>query len=188
MGPTASGKTGMAVELVQRFPFAIINVDSVQVYRGMDIGTGKPDKATLSRAPHRLIDIKDPSEAYSASDFREDAIQEVGNVLTLGKTPLLVGGTMLYFKVLRDGLAAMPHADAETRNEIEALAEEKGWEEVHHKLAQVDPESAHRIHANDPQRLQRALEIFLVSGKTMTQLHAEEQEAKKENGDSLPVN
>ena len=188
MGPTASGKTGMAVELVQRFPFAIINVDSVQVFRGMDIGTGKPDKATLSRAPHRLIDIKDPSEAYSASDFREDAIQEVGNVLTLGKTPLLVGGTMLYFKVLRDGLAAMPHADVETRNEIEALAEEKGWEEVHHKLAQVDPESAHRIHANDPQRLQRALEIFLVSGKTMTQLHAEEQEAKRENGDSLPFN
>ena len=188
MGPTASGKTGMALELVERFPFAIINVDSAQVYRGMDIGTGKPDKATLSRAPHRLIDIKDPSEAYSAADFREDAIQEVGNVLTLGKTPLLVGGTMLYFKVLRDGLAAMPHADVETRNEIEALADEKGWEEVHHKLTEVDPESAHRIHANDPQRLQRALEIFLVSGKTMTQLHAAEQEAKSKNGDSPPFN
>ena len=188
MGPTASGKTGMAVELVQRFPFAIINVDSAQVYRDMDIGTGKPDKATLSRAPHRLIDIKDAGETYSASDFREDAIQEIGNVLALGKTPLLVGGTMLYFKSLRDGLASMPHADVETRNEIEALVKEKGWEEVHHKLTQVDPESAQRIHPNDPQRLQRALEIFLVSGKTMTQFHTEEQEAKSENGDSLPFN
>ncbi|NKB35064.1 MAG: tRNA (adenosine(37)-N6)-dimethylallyltransferase MiaA [Pseudomonadales bacterium] len=188
MGPTSSGKTGMAVELVQRFPFEIINVDSAQVYRGMDIGTGKPDKATLSTAPHRLIDIKDPSEAYSASDFREDAIQEIGNVLTLGKTPLLVGGTMLYFKVLRDGLAAMPHADAEIRSEIETLAKEKGWEEVHQKLAQVDPDSAQRIHPNDPQRLQRALEIYLVSGKTMSQFHAEEQEKKGKEGVALPFN
>jgi tRNA dimethylallyltransferase len=188
MGPTASGKTGMAVELVQRFAFDIINVDSAQVYRGMDIGTGKPDAATLSKAPHRLLSIKDPSEPYSASDFRTDALREIAHVLTLGKTPLLVGGTMLYFKVLRDGLAAMPQADADVRAEIEAMAKGKGWEEVHQWLQRVDPESAARIHPNDPQRLQRALEIFLVSGKSMTQFHAEEQARKREESESLPFN
>lgn len=175
MGPTASGKTAMAVEMVQRFPIDIINVDSAQIYRGMNIGTGKPDQSTLSIAPHRLIDIKDPAEAYSASDFREDALKEITQVLTLGKTPLLVGGTMLYFKVLRDGLAAMPNANPVVRAEIEAMAEELGWEAVHEKLAEVDPESAERIHPNDPQRLQRALEVFMVSGRTLTQFHEEEQ-------------
>lgn len=188
MGPTASGKTGMAVELVQQFPFDIVSVDSAQVYRGMDIGTGKPDASTLSKAPHRLLSIKDPSEPYSAAGFRTDALREIAQVLTLGKTPLLVGGTMLYFKALRDGMAAMPQADADIRAEIEGLGNEKGWEEVHHWLQRVDPESAARIHPNDPQRLQRALEIFLVSGKTMTQFHAEEQARKREERESLPFN
>ena len=188
MGPTASGKTGMAVELVQRFAFDIINVDSAQVYRGMDIGTGKPDRATLSEAPHRLLDIKDPSEPYSASDFRVDALHEIAHIFSVGKTPLLVGGTMLYFKVLRDGLAAMPQADAGVRVEIESLAKEKGWEEVHQWLERVDPKSAARIHPNDLQRLQRALEIYLISGKPMSQFYMEDQARKAQENESLPFN
>lgn len=188
MGPTASGKTGMAVELVQRFAFDIINVDSAQVYRGMDIGTGKPDRATLSEAPHRLLDIKDPSEPYSASDFRVDALHEIAHIFSVGKTPLLVGGTMLYFKVLRDGLAAMPQADAGVRVEIESLAKEKGWEEVHQWLERVDPKSAARIHPNDPQRVQRALEIYLISGKSMSQFYMEDQARRAQENESLPFN
>lgn len=176
MGPTASGKTALAIDMLQRHPFQIINVDSAQVYRGMDIGTGKPGSETLEKYPHRLIDIRDPAEAYSASDFRKDALAEIEDVLAQGDTPLLVGGTMLYFKVLRDGLAEMPHADAGVRTEIEAMAQELGWGYVHEQLARVDPESAARIHPNDPQRLQRALEVFLVSGRTMTQLHADEND------------
>lgn len=171
MGPTAIGKTDLAVDLVQQFPLQIVSVDSAQVYRGMDIGTGKPDAQTLERAPHRLIDISDPANAYSAADFRADAIREIEDVLSQGTTPLLVGGTMLYFKVLRDGLAEMPQADPAIRQEIEDLAEAEGWEAVHAKLQQVDPTSAARIHPNDPQRLSRALEIYLVSGKTMTDFH-----------------
>ena len=188
MGPTASGKTGMAVELVQRFAFDIINVDSAQVYRGMDIGTGKPDRATLNEVPHRLLDIKDPSEPYSASDFRVDALREIAHILSVGKTPLLVGGTMLYFKVLRDGLAAMPQADAGVRVEIESVAKEKGWEEVHQWLERVDPKSAARIHPNDPQRLQRALEIYLISGKPMSQFYMEDQARRAQENESLPFN
>ena len=188
MGPTASGKTGMAVELVQRFAFDIINVDSAQVYRGMDIGTGKPDRATLSEAPHRLLDIKDPSEPYSASDFRVDALHEIAHIFSVGKTPLLVGGTMLYFKVLRDGLAAMPQADAGVRVEIESVAKEKGWEEVHQWLERVDPKSAARIHPNDPQRVQRALEIYLISGKSMSQFYMEDQARRAQENESLPFN
>lgn len=179
MGPTASGKTALAVELVKRYPFQIISVDSAQVYRGMNIGTGKPTKEILDIAPHRLIDIVDPAVAYSASEFRSDAIAEIQDVLAQGGTPLLVGGTMLYFRVLRDGLAEMPHADSSVRAEIGELAEHEGWEAVHRELARVDPESAARIHPNDPQRLQRALEVFRVSGKTMTALHNEEQTAPK---------
>ncbi len=178
----------MAVELVQRFPFDIVSVDSAQVYKGMDIGTGKPDKTTLSIAPHRLLDIKDPNEPYSASDFRRDALTEIAKIFTLGKTPLLVGGTMLYFKALRDGLADMPEADIDVRAEIESLAQDQSWEAVHKKLAEVDPESAQRIHPNDPQRLQRALEIYLVSGKTMSEYHAEEQRLKAAEGVDLPFN
>jgi len=185
MGPTASGKTGMAVELVQRFPCQIISVDSAQVYRGLNIGSGKPDQDILDVAPHRLIDIVDPSYAYSASEFRSDAIREIEEVLAAGDTPLLVGGTMLYFKVLRDGLADMPNADPEVRQQIIDTAAEHGWEAVHQQLQEVDPQSAARIHPNDPQRLQRALEVFRVSGKTMSELHREDQQAP---GLELPFN
>ena len=173
MGPTAAGKTQFAMDLSDRFSSTLINVDSAQVYRGMDIGTGKPDATTRRRYPHRLMDIRDPSEIYSASQFRADAIQEMSDALVRGKTPVLVGGTMLYFKVLRDGLAAMPNANPRVRKQIETLAAESGWETVHAELKKVDPESAARIHANDPQRLQRALEVFLLTGKSLTALHRE---------------
>lgn len=174
MGPTASGKTNLAIELVQRLPCEIINVDSAQIYRGMDIGTGKPDSQTLLRAPHRLLDILDPAQAYSVSQFREDALREMVSIRDTGRIPLLVGGTMMYFKALRDGLASMPAADADVRQQILDVAEAQGWAAVHARLQAVDPESARRIHPNDPQRLQRALEIYLISGKTMTELHHEE--------------
>ena len=178
----------MAVELVKRHPFQIVSVDSTQVYRNMDIGSGKPDEQTLAIAPHRLIDFQDPCQPYSASSFRKDALREIKAVLDEGDTPLLVGGSMLYFKVLRDGLADMPNADSEVRQEIEALAQKEGWEAVHKELALVDPISAARIHPNDPQRLQRALEVFLVSGKSMTDLHREEHQEREESKSSLPVN
>lgn len=178
----------MAVQLVERRDFQIISVDSAQVYRGMDIGTGKPDANTLKIAPHRLIDILDPSQVYSASDFRRDALAAIDAVVAEGDIPLLVGGSMLYFKVLRDGLAEMPHADAQVRTEIEEMAERQGWESVHRHLARVDPESATRIHPNDPQRLQRALEVFLVSGKTMTQLHEQEKADSSDPEQALPFN
>ena len=179
LGPTAAGKTALAVELVRRHRFQIVSVDSAQIYRGMDIGTGKPDSDILKLAPHRLIDIRDPAEVYSASEFRRDVQVHIDEILRQGDTPLLVGGTMLYFKVLRDGLADMPNADPQVRREIEALAADQGWAGVHRQLVQVDPESAARIHPNDLQRLQRSLEVFLVSGKTMTQLHTEERSARE---------
>jgi len=185
MGPTASGKTGLAVELVQQYPFQIVNVDSAQIYQHMDIGTGKPTQEILEIAPHRLIDVVDPVETYSASQFRTDVLTEIEDIVEQGDTPLLVGGTMLYFRVLRDGLADMPHANPEIRAEIEALAQSQGWAAVHRQLAEVDPESADRIHPNDPQRLQRALEVFRVSGRTMTSLHAEMQMNQQAE---LPVN
>ena len=175
MGPTASGKTALAVDLVLEHPFQIVSVDSAQVYQQMDIGTGKPEQAVLDVAPHRLIDFIDPAEPYSASQFRTDAFREIDEILDVGDTPLLVGGTMLYFRVLRDGLADMPHADAAVRAEIEKLAMEQGWAAVHEQLAAVDPQSAARIHPNDPQRLQRALEVYRVSGRTLTSLHSDAQ-------------
>ena len=173
MGPTACGKTRVAVELARQLPVEIISVDSALVYRGLDIGSGKPDAATLAQAPHRLIDIRDPAESYSAADFRKDAIREMRDIVARGNIPLLVGGTMLYFKALRDGLAEMPSADAAVRARILELAEKEGWGAVHRRLQQVDPAAARRIHPNDPQRLQRALEVFEVSGRTMSELHAE---------------
>ena len=173
MGPTASGKTSLAVDLVQQHPFQIVSVDSAQIYQQMNIGTGKPQKGVLDIAPHRLIDFIDPAVPYSASQFRTDAFREIDEILEFGDTPLLVGGTMLYFRVLRDGLADMPHADPEVRAEIEKLAQEQGWEAVHQQLAAVDPDSAARIHPNDPQRTQRALEVYRISGKTITSFHAE---------------
>lgn len=184
MGPTASGKTALAVELAGRLPVEIISVDSAQVYRGMDIGSGKPDAATLARAPHRLIDINDPSEPYSAADFRRDALRHIGDIIDSGRIPLLVGGTMLYFKVLRDGLARLPGASPAVRAEIEALARAQGWAAVHARLAEVDPDSARRIHPNDPQRLQRALEVYRLSGRPLSRLQREQ--APRDGSMGLP--
>ena len=178
MGPTASGKTNLAVELVKVHPFEIINVDSAQIYRGMDIGTGKPCQATLKIAPHRLLDIRDPAEFYSAADFQVDATREIFTIIKSGKVPLLVGGTMLYFRVLRDGLADLPKANKKVREDIEIMAKNHGWDRVHNQLALVDPEAAARIHPKDPQRLQRALEVFLVSGKRLTEFFTEEAEKR----------
>lgn len=173
MGPTACGKTRVAAQLAQELPVEIISVDSALVYRGLDIGSGKPDAATLAQAPHRLIDIRDPAETYSAANFRSDAIREMSTIVKQGKLPLLVGGTMLYFKALREGLAPMPSADAEVRARILELARQEGWGAVHQRLAEVDPVAAQRIHPNDPQRLQRALEVYELSGRAMSELHAE---------------
>lgn len=176
MGATASGKTAVAVELVQRLPLEIISVDSAQIYRDLNIGTGKPDADVLRIAPHHLIDILDAAQVYSAADFCRDATEAIATVLAKGKTPLLVGGTMLYFKALRDGLATLPKADQKVRQSIEALAAERGWAAVHAQLQRIDPESAARIHPNDPQRLQRALEVYQVTGRTLTSLHQLERE------------
>ncbi|MDO9522015.1 MAG: tRNA (adenosine(37)-N6)-dimethylallyltransferase MiaA [Pseudohongiella sp.] len=180
MGPTASGKTALAIELVQRFPMEIISVDSAQIYRGMDIGTGKPDAATLEIAPHRLIDFLDPAESYSAARFCVDARREMAEIRARGNIPLLTGGTMLYFKALRDGLAQMPAADEKVRAEILTMANSGGWAAVHAELMQVDPVSGARIHPNDPQRLQRALEVYRVSGRSLTDW---QREAQQKSGD-----
>jgi tRNA dimethylallyltransferase len=170
MGPTASGKTDLAVELVKRLPCEIISVDSAMVYRGMDIGTAKPSSEILEAAPHRLIDILDPVEPYSAARFREDALREMDEIARGGRIPLLVGGTMLYFRALEHGLAELPPANAEVRARIEEQARIQGWEALHRRLAEVDPESAARIHPNDPQRIQRALEVFELTGRRLTEL------------------
>lgn len=187
MGPTASGKTALAIELVQRYPFVIINVDSAQIYRGMDIGTGKPDAATLRLAPHRLIDFLDPAESYSAARFRNDVIREMADIRQQAGIPLLVGGTMLYFKALRDGLAVLPGADPEVRAQITKMAQQDGWPAVHARLAEVDSVAAQRIHPNDPQRLQRALEVFMVAGRSMTDLQARNQTDDKLSEDLMFV-
>jgi tRNA dimethylallyltransferase len=170
MGPTASGKTGAAVELVQRLPVELISVDSALVFRDMDIGTAKPDAATLARAPHHLIDIIDPTEAYSAAAFRHDALRLMADITARGKIPLLVGGTMLYFKALREGLSPLPQADAEVRAKLDAEIAQHGIEYLHARLAKVDAETAARLHSTDTQRIQRAMEIYLVSGKPMSEL------------------
>jgi tRNA dimethylallyltransferase len=171
MGPTASGKTGLAVELCQRFPVEIISVDSALVYRGMDIGTAKPDAATLKLAPHRLIDIRDAAEAYSAAEFCADALREMRSITAAGKVPLLVGGTMLYFRALEYGLSELPAADPAVRKRLEQQAAEIGWSGMHELLRQKDPQAASRIHPNDPQRIQRALEVISVSGQSMSDLY-----------------
>ncbi len=168
MGPTASGKTQLAIELVQRFPFEIISVDSAMVYRGMDIGTAKPTADILRIAPHHLIDICDPAEAYSAAQFCHDASRAIENILARNKIPLLVGGTMLYFRALQRGLAEMPSADSTLRAELTREGTEKGWGYLHQQLAQVDPDAAKRIHPNDSQRIQRALEVYRLTGKSLT--------------------
>ncbi len=149
MGPTASGKTDLAIRLRQKYPVEIISVDSALIYRGMDIGTAKPDAQELALAPHRLIDILDPSEAYSAADFRRDALKEMADIVAQGKIPLLVGGTMLYFKALLEGLSPLPAADPVIRQQIEREAETLGWQALHDQLQQIDPVSAQRIHPKD---------------------------------------
>lgn len=170
MGPTASGKTALAIELAKRLPCDIISVDSALVYRGMDIGTAKPTAEEQAQAPHRLLDLIDPTEAYSAADFRRDALREIESIVAQGRIPLLVGGTMLYYKALLEGLSPLPEADPLIRKTIEAEAAQIGWDALHQQLQYIDPVSAARIHQNDPQRLSRALEVYRISGKTLTEL------------------
>jgi tRNA dimethylallyltransferase len=179
MGPTASGKTDLAIRLRQKFPVEIISVDSALIYKGMNIGTAKPNEHELALAPHRLIDILDPSEVYSAADFRRDALNAMNEIVSQGKIPLLVGGTMLYYKALLEGLSPLPAANPDIRQQIEQEALTLGWKVLHDKLTEVDPVSAERIHPNDPQRLSRALEVYRISGKTLTEL-------TQIKGDELP--
>lgn len=179
MGPTASGKTALAIRLRQTLPVELISVDSALVYKGMDIGTAKPDAHELSQAPHRLLDIIDPAQAYSAADFRRDALKAMAEIVAAGRIPLLVGGTILYFKALLEGLSPLPSADPTIRAEIERQAAEQGWDALHRKLQDIDPVAAQRIHPNDPQRLSRALEVFFISGKTLTEL-------TQTSGEALP--
>ncbi|MCV6627235.1 MAG: tRNA (adenosine(37)-N6)-dimethylallyltransferase MiaA [Cellvibrionaceae bacterium] len=176
MGPTASGKTDLALALAERMPLEIISVDSALVYRGMDIGSAKPNAEELAAVPHHLIDIRDPAEPYSAADFVRDAEALAADIVSRGKLPLFAGGTMLYFKALLEGLADMPPADPQVRAQIEALATAEGWPEVHRQLALVDPESAQRIHPNHSQRLSRALEVYKVSGVTMSEWRHKQHE------------
>ena len=177
MGPTASGKTDLAIQLRQQLPVEVISVDSALIYRGMDIGTAKPSKAEQALAPHRLIDICDPAESYSAANFRTDALREMQEISAQGKIPLLVGGTMLYYKALLEGLSPLPSADEKVRSEIEAKAALIGWDGLHQELSKIDPISAQRINPNDSQRINRALEVFYLTGKTLTELTAQKGEA-----------
>ncbi|MBC7002575.1 tRNA (adenosine(37)-N6)-dimethylallyltransferase MiaA [Photobacterium sp. BZF1] len=179
MGPTASGKTDLAIRLRQQLPVELISVDSALIYKDMDIGTAKPDADELAQAPHRLIDIRDPAQSYSAADFRADALKEMADIVAQGRIPLLVGGTMLYYKALLEGLSPLPAADPAIRAQIEQEAADKGWQAMHEELVRIDPVSGARIHPNDPQRLSRALEVFRISGKTLTEL-------TKTQGDALP--
>jgi tRNA dimethylallyltransferase len=177
MGPTACGKTDLAVALAARFPLEVISVDSALVYRDMDIGTAKPDATTLAACPHHLIDVVDPTERYSADRFRGDALALMADIVARGRVPLLVGGTMLYFKVLKEGLAAMPKADQELRVELEQQADKGGWPLLHAELARLDPVSAARIKPNDAQRIQRALEVCRLSGRPMSDLFSDSESA-----------
>jgi len=180
MGPTASGKTGAAVELYSKLPVELISVDSALVFRDMDIGTAKPDAVTLAQAPHHLIDIIPPTEAYSAASFRSDALRLMAEITVRGKIPLLVGGTMLYFKALEGGLGGLPAANPEVRAALDAEAAIIGWPGMHQKLQRIDPETAARLEPNDTQRIQRALEVHAVSGETMSSLFA------KQTSEQLP--
>jgi tRNA dimethylallyltransferase len=174
IGPTASGKTALAFELATRFPCDIVSVDSAQVFRDMNVGTAKPDAATLARFPHRLIDLITPEQRYSAAAFRSDALREMAAIAAAGRVPLLVGGTMLYVKALREGLADLPQADPALRAGIDAEAAACGWPALHAELAQLDPETAARLKPTDAQRIQRALEVVRLSGRTMGSFFAEQ--------------
>jgi tRNA dimethylallyltransferase len=168
MGPTATGKTDIAAELFKRLPIALISVDSALVYRGMDIGTAKPSREFLNNVPHHLIDICEPDETYSAAKFRDDALLAIDEIHSKNRIPLLVGGTGLYFRALESGISELPDANAEVRQLLESEARDIGWQAMHDRLAEIDPVSADRIHPNDPQRIQRALEIYEISGRSMT--------------------
>ena len=178
MGPTAAGKTDLALELARALPCDLISVDSALVYRGMDIGTAKPPAELLRAFPHRLVDIRDPAQSYSAAEFVSDALAAMAQSTAAGRIPLLVGGTMLYFRALSEGLADMPAADPAVRADLEAIADTEGLAALHRQLDAVDPESAARIHPNDPQRLIRALEVYRVSGMTMS-AHRQRQRLQK---------
>ncbi|MEX2123183.1 MAG: tRNA (adenosine(37)-N6)-dimethylallyltransferase MiaA [Woeseia sp.] len=174
MGPTAAGKTDLALNLAEAMPVDLISVDSALVYRGMDIGTAKPDAETLRRFPHTLLDIRDPEETYSAGEFLRDATREISRSRAAGRTPLLVGGTMLYFRALTRGIARLPTADPALRAALDAEAARSGWPAMHRKLAQVDSAAAGRIGVNDRQRIQRALEVYRLSGKPLSAWHADD--------------
>lgn len=173
MGPTASGKTGLAIELRKHLPVELINVDSAQVYRYLNIGSAKPDAETLAQAPHRLLDIRDPSEIYSAAEFLADARREMAEITASGRIPLLVGGSMMYFKVLLEGLSQLPEADQSIRDDLEQRAAKEGWPSLYAELQLVDPQTASRLHPNHSQRIQRALEVYQVTGEPMSALQAE---------------
>ncbi len=186
MGPTASGKTGVAVEMARCLNGEIISVDSALVYRDMNIGTAKPDAATLSSSPHHLIDLIDPTQSYSAAQFRNDALNAMNAITARGKIPILAGGTMLYFKALTEGISALPHADQELRREIEDRAAEQGWPALHAELAELDPETAARLKSTDSQRIQRALEVCYLTGAPMSQQFGE-RSAEDFAYDVLPI-
>ena len=181
MGPTASGKTDVALQLTKEFPLDLISVDSALVYRGMDIGTAKPDAQTLKQVPHRLIDIRDPEETYSAGEFVRDAAREIDASNERGHIPLLVGGTMMYFRALTEGIADLPEADGKIRAAIDAEAEACGWPALHAQLAKVDAKAAARINPNDSQRIQRALEVYRVSGKSLSAWQASGTSSNRED-------
>lgn len=176
MGPTASGKTDLAIKLAQECRCEIISVDSALIYKGMDIGTAKPSTEEQALAPHLLVDIIDPIQSYSAGDFRDDALALMHDIVARGNTPLLVGGTMLYYKALVEGLSPLPSADPAIRASIEKQVEASSWQALHDELREIDPVSAQRIHVNDPQRLARAIEVYRISGKSMTELTAVKSE------------
>ncbi|UTW11774.1 tRNA (adenosine(37)-N6)-dimethylallyltransferase MiaA [Marinobacterium rhizophilum] len=176
MGPTAAGKTALAMELYDALPCDIISVDSALIYRGMDIGTAKPTAAELARYPHRLIDIRGPEQSYSAAEFRQDALEQMAQITAAGRIPLLVGGTMMYFNALQQGLAKMPEADPAVRARLEEEARLQGWPAMHRRLAEVDPQAAARLKPNDAQRVQRALEVFELSGRPMSALWQEQEQ------------
>ena len=182
MGPTASGKTGAAVELISKFPVEIISVDSALVFKNMNIGTAKPDVPMLAKAPHHLIDMIEPTSAYSAANFRTDALRLMADITSRGKVPLLVGGTMLYFKALQEGLSGLPEANPEVRARLDARAALIGWPAMHQKLSLVDPITAARLEPNDTQRIQRALEVFELAGEAMSTLYS------RQTSEVLPYN
>jgi tRNA dimethylallyltransferase len=182
MGPTASGKTDLAISLCKRFPCDLISVDSALVYRGMDIGTAKPDRDTLARTPHRLMDLREPEESYSAGEFVRDAYREMDDILAAGRIPLLVGGTMMYFRALTEGIAELPSADEALRRAIDAEAAEKGWPALHEELRAVDPDAAQRIKPQDRQRIQRALEVYRLSGQPLSDWQRNSAPARNDIG------